>query len=151
MDGGLRAAEFNDLLEICAFNLSRGRWRAIEADLEGNQAVTSAVGDPKCLDSRIIIDVSEHFEIFLWAIDKLDRRKYVFGHDRQKLENCTVLPANNDTIVDESDGRRDVITADFVRPKRRLVWNVPKCQCRIFRDRGKSIVEDVEVESDEVL
>jgi len=87
----------------------------------------------------------------LWAIDKLDRRKNVFGDDRQKLENGAVFPTNNDTIVDKSDRRRDVITADFVCPEWRLVRNVPKCQCRILRDRGKSIVEDVEVESDELL
>jgi hypothetical protein len=83
VDGGLRAAEFDDRLEICTSNRSGlgARWRAIEGDLERNQAVASVVANPKHLDPQIIIDVSEYFEFF-WAIDKLDHRKNLFGHDR---------------------------------------------------------------------
>jgi hypothetical protein len=51
------------------------------SDLERNQAVASVVANPKHLDPQIIIDVSEYFEFF-WAIDKLDHRKNLFGHDR---------------------------------------------------------------------
>jgi hypothetical protein len=95
--------------------------------------------------------MSKHFGILLWAIDKLDCRKNIFGHHGQQLEDGAVLSANNDTIVDESDGRRDVISADFVVPEWRFVWNVPKSQSRIFRNRGERIVEDIEIKSDKVL
>ena len=71
--------------------------------------------------------MSEHLGIFLWAIDKLDGRKNILGHNRQKLEDGAILPANDNTIVHESDGRGYVITADFVVPKWRLVRDIPKC------------------------
>lgn len=40
---------------------------------------------------------------------------------------------------------------DSVIPKWHVLWNTPECQCRIFRDGGKSVMEDVEVESNKAL
>jgi hypothetical protein len=86
----------------------------LEVNFGGNHAVSATVGDPKGRYARIVIDMPEHVVVLLAPVDEFDGQDNLLGGDGEELEYGAVLAPDDDTAVDESQGRRGFVTADPV-------------------------------------
>src|SRR5580658_5942310 len=75
MDSWLGSSKFQDLLKVRS-SINPSTWRrCFKTELESDHAVAAIVGDPQCLNSRVIVRMAKHIRIIDEPMDKLDGGK----------------------------------------------------------------------------
>lgn len=120
-------------------------------NLQSNQTLSATVGDPQSLDAGVIADVTKHVRVVLNAIHKVYCGQHSLAAHGKKLEDGAVFPSNNNTTIDEGQGRWDIISANLVHRVGLAIAHVPNGERRIIRNGGKRIVNNVEVKSNDRL
>jgi len=66
--------------------------------------------------------------------------------DGKQLEDGSVFPTNDDTIMDKSDGGRYVLAANIVGGVGHMIMGIPDGQGGVYGDGSEGVSQDVKVE-----
>src|SRR6267154_4739768 len=112
MDSWLGSGKLQDLLKVRSSIMPSTRRRCLKSELESNHTVAAIVGDPQCLDSRVIVRMAKHIRIIDEPMDELDGGKNRVTLVWKKLKDCAMLAANDYTVVHKCDRRRRIVAAN---------------------------------------
>lgn len=152
VDSWLRAQKLDDLSEAPSnLKVLSADVCVLESELEGDHAVAAVVSYPEHLEPGIVVHMAEHVRIFVVTTDELDGAENIRAHSGQKLEDRSVLTADDEPTIDEGKRRGNIFTPNLRRPNRELAVDIPKGQGGVFGDGGDRGMVDIEFEGDERL
>jgi hypothetical protein len=100
--------------------------------MQGDETIVPVVGNPEHLDSRVVVDMSEHVRVFFGSVDKLECGQNILGDNGEELEHGAIHPPGDNAIINKCQRGRDVIAANVVSPERHLVMDVPQSESGVL-------------------
>jgi hypothetical protein len=149
MDRWFWPREFDDLLEEPTMDeFTRRRGADIEPNAQGDETIAPVVGNPECLDLRVIVDVSEHVRVFFGSVDELECGQNIPGDNGEELEHGAIHPPSDDAIINKCQRGRDIIITNVVSPERHLVMDIPQSESGVLRNSSQHKMRNIEIKRD---